>query len=267
MILTIIPYYNAHKTIYDTLYSIQNQKLLPKLIIIINDGSNEKSRNKLNEILIDFSNISIIVDDLQNNIGLGAVRLYAMKKYINHYKVSHLHMIDSDDVIHPEFYQFCSKINFMSNSIVNFNYDSFEKIENLDFEIEPSDYNYKLKENRIPFLQGSLSRNILLIKDLKSINFNRIKEYRTSYEDWIFHSILFSQKFNFLSSKSKLIGYRRVLSYGSSISNRFVGIKTLNKVASLSSYHSGISFLITWLIIIIVELNKTKYFINGFFKN
>ena len=45
----LIPAYNAEKTIKRTLDSILNQTLLPFEIVIVNDGSTDKTQDILNE--------------------------------------------------------------------------------------------------------------------------------------------------------------------------------------------------------------------------
>ena len=49
----VIPVYNVEKYVRETLLSIKNQSAEPDEVIIINDGSTDKSFNIVNEYLVD----------------------------------------------------------------------------------------------------------------------------------------------------------------------------------------------------------------------
>jgi len=73
-ISAIVPYFEAHKTIESALRSLMEGDLAPDEIIIVNDGSSEKSREKLGEIVLKLRSASITIVDHQHNLGGGFSR-------------------------------------------------------------------------------------------------------------------------------------------------------------------------------------------------
>lgn len=97
MIDIIIPAYNAHKYIKDTLVSIAMQTIKNKInVYIIDDCSN----NNYNEIVNLFKNkINIIELKLNKNSGPGIARQYGMDNSHGEY----IFFIDSDDLLYNKF--------------------------------------------------------------------------------------------------------------------------------------------------------------------
>ncbi|MHA7579444.1 bifunctional glycosyltransferase/CDP-glycerol:glycerophosphate glycerophosphotransferase [Paenibacillus vandeheii] len=95
IISVIIPVYNSEPYIAECLNSIINQTIGIKNIevILINDGSNDKSMEIMKEYSILYSSIKII--DLQKNIGTGPSRNLGLEKATGKY----ISFIDSDDFI------------------------------------------------------------------------------------------------------------------------------------------------------------------------
>lgn len=90
----IIPVYNVEKYIYFCLESIFRQKVNRRCyeIIIINDGSNDKSIEAINDFASSNDNIIIINQD---NQGVAAARNNGIKKANGKYIL----MLDSDDLL------------------------------------------------------------------------------------------------------------------------------------------------------------------------
>lgn len=93
----IIPMYNAEKYIGNCLESILNQNLDPAQyeIIIINDGSTDKSIQIVNEYAISNDNIIILS---QSNSGQSSARNNGISKATGDF----LFFIDADDFLIPD---------------------------------------------------------------------------------------------------------------------------------------------------------------------
>ena len=92
-ISVIIPIFNAEKYISDCLESIINQTLKDIEIILINDGSNDKTEQIIKEFAKKDKRIIILK---QKNKGAGAAR----NKGIQISKGEYISFIDSDDMFH-----------------------------------------------------------------------------------------------------------------------------------------------------------------------
>lgn len=93
----IIPIYNAEKYIENCLESIINQSLREIEIIIINDGSTDKSKSIVEEYLEKDSRIKLIN---QKNLGASAARNIGIKESIGEY----IGFVDIDDYIETDMY-------------------------------------------------------------------------------------------------------------------------------------------------------------------
>jgi glycosyltransferase involved in cell wall biosynthesis len=96
LISVIIPVYNAHLYLAETLNSVINQSLKDIEIICINDGSEDNSLSILNWYASSDSRI-VVID--QQNLGAGAVRNAGMKVA----RGAYLAFLDSDDIYKPDF--------------------------------------------------------------------------------------------------------------------------------------------------------------------
>ena len=97
MIDVIIPAYNAHNTIYDTLYSISYQSISDLLnVYIVNDAS-VKDYSEIVDFFSNFINVKEL--KLDKNSGPGVARQYGIDNSNSEYIV----FIDSDDVFSSTF--------------------------------------------------------------------------------------------------------------------------------------------------------------------
>lgn len=95
-ISVIIPVYNTQKYIKRCIDSVINQTYKDIEIIIINDGSTDKSLIEIQRYS-SLKNVKII--DLKNNIGLGASRNIGIKQSSGDY----ITFVDSDDWLDSNF--------------------------------------------------------------------------------------------------------------------------------------------------------------------
>jgi glycosyltransferase involved in cell wall biosynthesis len=91
MISVIIPLYNKEKTIIKTLNTVLSQDYVNFEILIINDGSNDNSRNLVKSIIDPRIKIFDII-----NSGVSSARNYGILKS----KGDYLFFLDADDIIY-----------------------------------------------------------------------------------------------------------------------------------------------------------------------
>lgn len=98
-ISVIIPLFNSEKYISETLTSIISQTLPPKEIIVINDGSNDQSAEKVQDFFSNYSHTNIKFSLInQKNQGHSS----AVNKGIISANQPFVALVDSDDIWLPE---------------------------------------------------------------------------------------------------------------------------------------------------------------------
>lgn len=100
LVSIIIPFFNNHVTIEETLQSVENQTYPNIEIIVVNDGSSIESAAELNRILSGRENITLLTQD---NQGAAAARNLGANSASGTYFI----FLDSDDVIACEYVAKC----------------------------------------------------------------------------------------------------------------------------------------------------------------
>ena len=107
-ISVIIPAYNAEKTIRRALISVENQTMLPKEVIVIDDCSSDQTNTIIREYMSE-SKLNIRHEIQVANAGAGSARnagwLVSSEKYVA--------FLDADDMWHPK------KLEIQFNSMEN----------------------------------------------------------------------------------------------------------------------------------------------------
>lgn len=118
-ISTIIPVYNAEKTIQKCIDSLIQQKFEDFEIIIINDGSIDNSATICNSYAMHNDKIKVIH---KNNGGVSSARNIGL----NNAKGEYITFVDSDDFVEPDY------LSILYNSINNFDIAicGYNQIEN-----------------------------------------------------------------------------------------------------------------------------------------
>lgn len=184
MIDIIIPAYNAHNTIYDTIFSLAYQNISKKLnIYIVNDKSTTDYKNFISFFKKSFNSIKEL--KLRTNKGPGYARQYG----IEHSKSEYIVFIDSDDVLSSPF-------------VLKNLYDKI-KDENYDVVIskmkEETNY-HSIKHNYLEeYLHGKIYRRKVLSDNNIKFNNTRLTE------DIAFNMSIFLQNVN--------IGYLDSITY------------------------------------------------------
>lgn len=125
LISIIVPIYNSEKTLDRCIKSIVNQKYINLEILLIDDGSTDKSKEICQKWIKMDKRIKYF---LKKNTGAGDTRNYGIKKA----KGQYIGFVDSDDEILPDMYDMLyniivkEKINVVGCS----NYDYIENTNN-----------------------------------------------------------------------------------------------------------------------------------------
>lgn len=90
----VIPAYNAESFVIDALESIERQSLLPKEVIIINDGSTDKTFDVVQAWIATKDHGCPIHLFSQNNQGLPATRNFGIKQAVGKW----IALLDADDI-------------------------------------------------------------------------------------------------------------------------------------------------------------------------
>lgn len=106
LVSVVIPCFNAELYIFDTVNSILNQTVDNVEIIIVNDGSTDKSLEIINAITDD--RVKVIN---QNNAGVSAARNNGMKISTGQFII----FFDADDLMPPDFIEQRLKIFYANN--------------------------------------------------------------------------------------------------------------------------------------------------------
>lgn len=180
----IVPVYNTEIYLKECLESLVNQSLKNIEIIIVNDGSTDKSSLIINEYSKKYKNIIVINT---NNVGVGAARNLGIKKASGEY----IAFVDSDDFIEKEMYEVLYKIaNNTDSDIVisgiNFYYENLEEFNDNKFENEIK-YYYR-KDILQNFFMGNVSTyswNKMYKRDIFCMNNLNYSEDTSTGEDII----------------------------------------------------------------------------------
>lgn len=149
LLTVIVPVYNTEKLLAKSLDSIIESKIPSMEILIINDGSPDNSE----KIILDYKKKypKLIRYIKQENHGLGNVRNVGLKEARGKYIAS----IDSDDTIHPEFFE--SALKYLENDIDIVICDWMTITDNAKYETAALDYIF----NKIDRYKGLLYTTIM----------------------------------------------------------------------------------------------------------
>jgi len=182
----IIPFFNDTPKIYRAIYSIINQSLQVKEIIIINDASNRlHTKNLLNFLKMIkkniFSNIEII--NFKKNLGPGSARNAGWNKA----KTRYIAFLDSDDSWHPRKVEL--QYNFMirnkqvdisghssTNNFKNTNGNWEKQVKKLKF--------YFISKHFLLFHNFFTTPTVMLKKNI-NIKFQENKYYTEDFLLWL----------------------------------------------------------------------------------
>ena len=160
----ILPNYNSHEFLEETLKSIINQSYFNWRLIIVDDNSDNKTKQILRKFL---KNKKINAYFLKKNQGAGFCRNYALKKS----KSSFVAFIDSDDIWKKN--KLKSQINFMLKKKYLFSFTYYETFGKKKKFIKPPvnfDYSHFVRNT-------SIATSTMMVKrsEIKNIKFSKTK--------------------------------------------------------------------------------------------
>ena len=234
----ILPNYNSHKFISETINSIINQSYFNWNLTIVDDHSNKKTK----DILKKFSkNKKIKIYWLKKNQGAGFCRNYALKKT----KSPYIAFIDSDDIWKRD--KLKSQINFMLKKKYLFSYTYYETFGEKKRSIKtPLSFDYP------HFVHNtSIATSTMMVKrsKIQNIKFSKTK----ICEDYYFKCKLLKKvKYAFCLNKF-LTKYRvRKNSLQSSNIRNFFWIWKINK------NYNKLNFIDNFFSLLYISLNSLK---------
>jgi teichuronic acid biosynthesis glycosyltransferase TuaG len=211
----ILPNYNSHEFLEETLKSIINQSYFNWRLIIVDDNSDNKTKQILRKFL---KNKKINAYFLKKNQGAGFCRNYALKKS----KSSFVAFIDSDDIWRKN--KLKEQINFMIKNKCSFSYTYYETFGDKKKFIKPP-----LSFDYFEFIHNtSIATSTMMVKKdmIKNIKFTRTK----ICEDYYFKCKLLKKVKYALCLNKFLTKYRvRKNSLQSNNLNNFFWIWKINK--------------------------------------
>jgi glycosyltransferase involved in cell wall biosynthesis len=185
-ISVIIPAYNAEKTIRRALISVENQTMLPKEVIVIDDCSSDQTSTIIREYMSE-SKLNIRHEIQAANAGAGSARnagwLVASEKYVA--------FLDADDMWHPKKLEI--QFNAMQNSddcSMSCHYRNVTDLENW------SEVQFDASVQRLFTFKDFLIRNrcatpSVMVKREITARFHPGKRYAEDYLLWLQISALY----------------------------------------------------------------------------
>ena len=234
----ILPNYNSEKYIKQTINSIINQEYKNWKLLIIDDCSNNKTKN----ILKKFSkNRKIKIFWLKKNRGAGFSRNYALKKSNSPFVA----FIDSDDLWKKD--KLKKQLNFMKKNNFSFTYTNYETFGKKSKKINsPSKLNYS------DFIKNtSIATSTMMIRreKIKNIKFSNTK----ICEDYYFKCKLLKKTKFAYCLKNNLTKYRiRDKSLQSNNFRNFYWIWKINKD------YNNLNFFENFISLFFISLNSIK---------
>lgn len=168
LVSIITPTYNSEKFISATIQSVQNQTYSNWEMIIVDDCSQDKTVEIIQNFMEEDHRIHLI--QLNKNSGAAKARNHAIEKVVGKFMT----FLDADDIWFPDFIQ--NSIVTIKNTGVNFVFSSYRRSnENLEFVysdfIVPKKVTYTdiLKTNSISCLTAFINVEVLGIKKMPDI--------------------------------------------------------------------------------------------------
>ena len=234
----ILPNYNSHEFLEETLKSIINQSYFNWRLIIVDDNSDNKTKQILRKFL---KNKKINAYFLKKNQGAGFCRNYALKKS----KSSFVAFIDSDDIWRKN--KLKEQINFMIKNKCSFSYTYYETFgDKKKFIKPPLSFDYS------EFIHNtSIATSTMMVKKdmIKNIKFTRTK----ICEDYYFKCKLL-KKVNYAYCLNKFLTKYRVRSDSLQSSN----LKNFFWIWKINKEYNKLNFVDNFFSLLNISLNSIK---------
>lgn len=184
MISVVIPCYNSQDTIERALTSVYNQTYKDFEIILVDDGSIDRTRFVIEEFFINKSSINYKYI-YQNNSGPSKARNSGVEASSGKY----IAFLDSDDEWHERKLEL--QVNIIEENNLNFlgstyTYEKFINFGKKDFELQTYEFKKLILSNKFS------TPGVIIKKDLfKMLNgFDTSMKYAEDYDLWLRASLL-----------------------------------------------------------------------------
>ena len=216
-ISVIIPVYNAESFLPETLRAIYNQTIFEDLeIVIVNDGSTDKSGDICTEFSRLHKNVKIIIQD---NLGVSVARNNGLKKSTGRYVT----FLDADDLIESDLYE--RELQLIENNSSDIAICDFYKIHPDGSKIK---YRNHLKKNwgsceeaLKAFFDGTIGNQVVekLFKRSVVENVEFPRNCKIGEDMWfIYSAIKHSER---VSMDTSIAGYYYVIRESSAMTGEF----------------------------------------------
>tara|TARA_X000001036_G_C20678300_1_gene805011 strand:+ start:783 stop:1721 length:939 start_codon:yes stop_codon:yes gene_type:complete len=228
LISVILPVYNGEKYLKKSIDSILKQTYSNFELIIINDGSSDKSHSIINKYL----KLNKIKYVSRKNKGLA----FTLNEAILLSKGSYIARMDQDDICYPQRLE--KQLNFIKKNKLDICGSSYEEINELGETIKRVDsfndnFDVILSAMMVPFIHPSVMyRNFFNEKKLK---YGNIK--KTEAEDYDLWTKMISCGLSFGNSKEILIKYRVLKTSMSSVNKVNIFVEVYNNCKNYNKEH------------------------------
>lgn len=247
----LLPVYNAAHTIQDALDSIFNQTFTDFNVVIINDGSTDKSE----DIIKSYTDKRILYYSNENNKGL----IYTLNRGLDLCKGEYIIRMDADDIMMPTRIE--KQVFYMDNhpqivasgtSIICF--DNIHRNKLYTPPLSPEEINYKILLGSPLLHPTSIIRKKII--DHYNIKFNENYKHAEDYKFW--YDLL--QYGELANLKEPLLKYRLSPTQISSRHQNeqlIVSLKVRKEIITNTLQKQGISYPNSFSISTIQKIKKT----------
>lgn len=163
LISVIIPVYNNEKYLKDCLNSVLAQTYMKLQVIVVDDGSTDKSGMILDQYTLEDSRVEVFHNQ---NQGVSAARNFGLKRAVGEF----ITFVDSDDLLEPNMYENLMNQFFKNDvDIVHCGYKKI-KLDGTSILVQGTNkiYEFNRTEGMLHFIKGDMFTGALWNKMYKS---------------------------------------------------------------------------------------------------
>jgi len=236
-VAVVIPMYNAEKWIESCLESLRTQTRKPDKIIIVDDGSTDKSIEVVEHYILNHNNdfppdeCDVLIEPSEKNEGIAVTRNKGIKIALEYNEVDYICFLSSDDRYEPTYIEDMLKIAD-SETILYSAYSGIDENGKLMYNFVPP--KFECYDDFILAVYASAIRNTMFInysttffpaKLLKENTFNESMGMCEDLDHLLRLSLVKRIKFNY--TEKLLVKY--MVHSGSTTSQRGTDIAKINK--------------------------------------
>ena len=181
LVSIITPSYNSARFINECVESVLEQTYINWELIIVDDASNDNSRELIITIAARDNRIKFIF--LNKNIGVAGARNIALEKSKGRY----IAFLDSDDVWKKQ--KLTKQIHFMQSHDLSFSFSSYESISENGIKVF-KEIKAPLKIDYNSFLKNTIIGCLTVVLDKEKIGDFKMPKLRTSQDMALWLSIM-----------------------------------------------------------------------------